>query len=248
MSATTLAEKWVDGTAGMTRPSNVVWCDGSKAEYDRLIEQMLRDGTLLPLNARTYPSCYLHRSHPSDVARTEQLTFICTRDKQDAGPTNNWMAPAEAKAKAGAYFDGAMRGRTMYVIPYLMGPAGSTMSRTGIMVTDSAYVVASMHIMARVGDVAIKAMRRDDDFIAGVHSLGDLSPDRRLILQFPEEKPIWSVGSGYGGNALLGQKCHALRLRSSPTHPEGLLTRYTLINYLRDAPGHVTHLAPALPS
>src|SRR5439155_1397469 len=155
MSATSLAEKWVDGTAGMTRPSNVVWCDGSKAEYDRLIEEMLRDGTLLPLNARTYPSCYLHRSHPSDVARTEQLTFICTRDKQDAGPTNNWMAPPEAKAKAGAYFDGAMRGRAMYVIPYLMGPAGSTMSRTGIMVTDSAYVVASMHIMARVGNVAM---------------------------------------------------------------------------------------------
>src|SRR5882724_1470277 len=221
MNRTSVAEKWVDGTAGMTRPSNVVWCDGSKAEYERLIEEMLGDGTLLPVNTHTYPGCYLHRSHPSDVARTEQLTFICTRDKDDAGPTNNWMAPAEAKAKAGEYFKGAMRGRTMYVIPYLMGPAGSTMSRTGIMVTDSAYVVASMHIMARVGDVAIKAMRRDDDFIAGVHSLGDLSPDRRLILQFPEEKLIWSVGSGYGGNALLGKKCHALRLGSWQARVDG---------------------------
>src|SRR5205823_5083317 len=175
MNRTSVAEKWVDGTAGMTRPSNVVWCDGSKAEYERLIEEMLGDGTLLPVNTHTYPGCYLHRSHPSDVARTEQLTFICTREKDDAGPTNNWMAPAEAKAKAGEYFKGAMRGRTMYVIPYLMGPAGSTMSRTGIMVTDSAYVVASMHIMARVGDVAIKAMRRDDDFIAGVHPLGEVT-------------------------------------------------------------------------
>jgi len=184
MSVTSVAEQWVDGAASMTRPSNVVWCDGSKQEYDRLVEAMLRDGTLLPLNARTYPNCYLHRSHPSDVARTEQLTFICARTREDAGATNNWMAPAEAKAKAAEYFKGAMRERTMYVIPYLMGPAGSAMSRTGIMVTDSAYVVASMHIMARVGDVAIKAMRRDDDFIAGLHSLGDLSPDRRLILHF----------------------------------------------------------------
>src|SRR5437667_53182 len=248
MSATSLAEKWVDGTAGTTRPSNVVWCDGSKAEYDRLIEEMLRDGTLLPLNARTYPSCYLHRSHPSDVARTEQLTFICTRDKQDAGPTNNWMAPPEAKAKAGAYFDGAMRGRAMYVIPYLMGPAGSTMSRTGIMVTDSAYVVASMHIMARVGNVAMKAMRRDDDFIAGVHSLGDLSPDRRLILHFPEEKLIWSVGSGYGGNALLGKKCHALRLGSWQARQEGWLAEHMLIIGVEDPKGDVTYLAAAMPS
>src|SRR5258708_2215284 len=232
----------------MTRPSNVVWCDGSKAEYERLIDEMLRDGTLLPINTHTYPGCYLHRSHPSDVARTEQLTFICTRNKEDAGPTNNWMAPAEAKAKAGEYFKGAMRGRTMYVIPYLMGPAGSTMSRTGIMVTDSAYVVASMHIMARVGDVAIKAMRRDDDFIAGVHSLGDLSPDRRLILHFPEEKLIWSVGSGYGGNALLGKKCHALRLGSWQARQEGWLAEHMLIIGVEDPQGEVTYLAAPMPS
>ena len=248
MSATSVAEKWVESTAGMTRPSDVVWCDGSKQEYDRLIEAMLRDGTLLALNARTYPSCYLHRSHPSDVARTEQLTFICTRERDDAGPTNNWMAPAEAKAKAGEYFKGAMRGRTMYVIPYLMGPVGSAMSRTGIMVTDSAYVVASMHIMARVGEPAIKAMRRDDDFIAGVHSLGDLSPERRLILHFPEEKLIWSVGSGYGGNALLGKKCHALRLGSWQARQEGWLAEHMLIIGVEDPQGEVTYIAAAMPS
>jgi phosphoenolpyruvate carboxykinase (GTP) len=248
MSVTSVAEQWVNDTAALTRPSRTEWCDGSKAEYDRLIEGMLRDGTLLPLNSRTYPNCYLHRSHPSDVARTEQLTFICTERQDDAGPTNNWMAPAEAKAKAGEYLKGAMRGRTMYVIPYLMGPVGSTMSRTGIMVTDSAYVVASMHLMTRVGQVAIQAMRRDDDFIAGLHSLGDLSPERRLVLHFPAEKLIWSVGSGYGGNALLGKKCHALRLGSAQARQEGWLAEHMLIIGVEDPQGRVTYLAAAMPS
>jgi phosphoenolpyruvate carboxykinase (GTP) len=248
MSLTGVAERWVDEVAALTQPARTVWCDGSKSEYDGLIEAMLGDGTLLPLNPRTYPSCYLHRSHPSDVARTEQLTFISTRDKADAGPTNNWIAPAEAKRKAGAYLRGAMRGRTMYVIPYLMGPAGSSMSRVGIMVTDSAYVVASMHIMTRVGQVALQAMRRDDDFIAGLHSLGDLSPDRRLILHFPEEKLIWSVGSGYGGNALLGKKCHALRLASAQARAEGWLAEHMLIIGVEDPEGRVTYLAAAMPS
>jgi phosphoenolpyruvate carboxykinase (GTP) len=248
MSMTSVAEQWVNDAAALTAPSRTEWCDGSKAEYDRLIEAMLRDGTLLPLNSRTYPNCYLHRSHPSDVARTEQLTFICTGRKEDAGPTNNWMAPADAKRKAGEYLKGAMRGRTMYVIPYLMGPAGSSMSRTGIMVTDSAYVVASMHMMTRVGQVALQAMRRDDDFIAGLHSLGDLSPDRRLVLHFPEEKLIWSVGSGYGGNALLGKKCHALRLGSAQARQEGWLAEHMLIIGVEDPEGRVTYLAAAMPS
>src|SRR3989441_13351335 len=144
MSVTSVTEKWVDEAAALTRPSRVVWCDGSKIEYDALVEEMLRDGTLLPLNPTTYPNCYLHRSHPQDVARTEQLTFICTCERDDAGPTNNWLAPAEAKARAGGFLRGAMQDRPMYVIPYLMGPAGSSMSRVGLMVTDSAYVVASM--------------------------------------------------------------------------------------------------------
>jgi phosphoenolpyruvate carboxykinase (GTP) len=248
MSATSVAEKWVNDVATLTRPSKTEWCDGSKAEYDRLIETMLRDGTLLPLNARTYPNCYLHRSHPSDVARTEQLTFICTTRQEDAGPTNNWMAPPDAKRKAGEYLKSAMRDRTMYVVPYLMGPVGSSMSRTGIMVTDSAYVVASMHLMTRVGQVAIQAMRRDDDFIAGLHALGDLSPERRLILHFPEEQLIWSVGSGYGGNALLGKKCHALRLGSAQARQEGWLAEHMLILGVEDPEGRVTYLAAAMPS
>jgi phosphoenolpyruvate carboxykinase (GTP) len=248
MSVTSVAEKWVDEVASLTQPSRVVWCDGSKAEYDSLIEAMLRDGTLIGLNPRTYPNCYLHRSHPQDVARTEQLTFICTREKDDAGPTNNWMAPAEAKQKAGAWFEGSMRGRTMYVIPYLMGPAGSAMSRVGIMVTDSEYVVASMHLMTRVGAVATQHMRTDDDFIAGLHSMGDLSPDRRLILHFPEEKLIWSIGSGYGGNALLGKKCHALRIGSSQARQEGWLAEHMLIIGVEDPEGRVTYLAGAMPS
>jgi GTP-dependent phosphoenolpyruvate carboxykinase len=138
MSVTGVAERWVDEVAGLTQPARVVWCDGSKPEYDALVQAMLGDGTLLPLNPRTYPDSYLHRSNPTDVARTEQLTFISTRERQDAGPTNNWMAPADARTKAGAWLRGAMHGRTMYVIPYLMGPAGSAMSRVGIMVTDSA--------------------------------------------------------------------------------------------------------------
>ncbi|MBI4246122.1 MAG: phosphoenolpyruvate carboxykinase (GTP), partial [Candidatus Rokubacteria bacterium] len=248
MSMTSVVEKWVNEAAGLTQPSRVVWCDGSKAEYDTLIETMLRDGTLLPLNSRTYPSCYLHRSHPQDVARTEQLTFTCTHHREDAGPTNNWMAPAEAKAKAGQYFRGAMRGRTMYAIPYLMGPAGSAASRVGVMVTDSEYVVASMHLMTRVGQVAIQHMRSDDDFIAGLHSVGDLSPDRRLILQFPEEKLIWSVGSGYGGNALLGKKCHALRIASWQARQEGWLAEHMLIVGVEDPEGRVTYFGAAMPS
>ncbi|MBM3221735.1 MAG: phosphoenolpyruvate carboxykinase (GTP) [Candidatus Rokubacteria bacterium] len=248
MSVTDVAEKWVEEAAAMTQPSRVVWCDGSKAEYDALIESMLRDGTLIGLNQRTYPNCYLHRSHPQDVARTEQLTFICSRSQDEAGPTNNWMAPAEAKQKAGAYFKGSLKGRTMYVIPYLMGPAGSSMSRVGIMVTDSEYVVASMHVMTRVGAVAVQHMRSDDDFIAGVHSMGDLSPDRRLILHFPEEKLIWSVGSGYGGNALLGKKCHALRLASSQARQEGWLAEHMLIIGVEDPEGRITYLAAAMPS
>jgi phosphoenolpyruvate carboxykinase (GTP) len=248
MSATSVAEKFVEQAAELTNPSQVVWCDGSKAEYDGLVEGMLRDGSLVALNQRSYPNCYLHRSHPQDVARTEQLTFICTREREDAGPTNNWMAPADAKAKAGGFLRGSMRGRTMWAIPYLMGPAGSAMSRVGLMVTDSAYVVASMHIMTRVGQVAIQHMRAPEDFVAGLHGLGDLSPDRRLILHFPEEKLIWSVGSGYGGNALLGKKCHALRIASSQARQEDWLAEHMLILGLEDPDGEITYLAAAMPS
>jgi phosphoenolpyruvate carboxykinase (GTP) len=248
MAATSIVEKWVDQAAELTRPDRVVWCDGSKREYDGLVESMLRDGTLLPLNPRTYPNCYLHRSHPQDVARTEQLTYICTRERDGAGPTNNWMAPDEAKARAGDHLRAAMRGRIMHAIPYLMGPAGSPLSRAGVMLTDSAYATASMHLMTRVGAAAFEHMRSDDDFVAGLHSLGDLSPERRLILHFPEEKLIWSVGSGYGGNALLGKKCHALRMASWQARQEGWLAEHMLIIGVEDPEGRVTYLAAAMPS
>jgi phosphoenolpyruvate carboxykinase (GTP) len=248
MSNTASVEKWVDEAAALTRPERVAWCEGSQAEYDRLVEGMLRDGTLLPLNARTHPGCYLHRSHPQDVARTEHLTFICTNQKEDAGPTNNWMAPAEARERVGPLFDGSMRGRTMYVIPYLMGPTGSPYSRVGVMVSDSAYVTASMYVMAKVGRAALEHMRGPEDFIGGLHSIGDLSPDRRFILHFPEERLIWSIGSGYGGNALLGKKCHALRIGTWQARQEGWMAEHMLIVGVEDPDGHVTYLAAAMPS
>ncbi|MGD0957924.1 MAG: phosphoenolpyruvate carboxykinase (GTP) [Candidatus Acidiferrales bacterium] len=241
-------ERWVDESARLTKPSKIVWCDGSEAENQRLTEEMLGDGTFLELNQKTYPRCYLHRSNPNDVARTEGLTFICTRKKDDAGPTNNWMAPSEAKGKVWALFDGAMKGRTMYVVPYIMGPAKSPYSKIGVEITDSAYVAASMRIMSRMGKVALDRLGGSDDFVPGLHSLGNLSPDRRFILHFPEEKLIWSVGSGYGGNALLGKKCFALRIASWMAREQGWMADHMLILGLEDPSGNVTYMAAAFPS
>ncbi len=241
-------EQWVEEVARTTRPERIVWCDGSEAEQQHIAEQMLRDGHTLRLNPQTYPNCHLHRSNPNDVARTEHVTFICTREKPDAGPTNNWMAPAEAKQKVGALFAGAMAGRTMYVIPYVLGPADSPISRVGVEVTDSAYVVANMRIMARIGKVALERLGNSAEFVPGLHSLGDLNPDRRYILQFPEEKLIWSIGSGYGGNALLGKKCFALRIASWMAREQGWMAEHMLILGLEDPSGKVTYLAAAFPS
>ena len=207
-------EQWVEEVTGTTTPKRIVWCDGSEQEYEQLIALMLREHTLLRLNPETYPSCYLHRSDPSDVARTEQVTFICTREKSDAGPTNNWMAPEEAKEKVGRLFRRVMAGRTMYVVPYIMGPSDSPFSKVGVEVTDSPYVVVSMRIMTRMGKVALDRLGNSPDFVPGLHSLDDLNPERRYILHFPEENLIWSIGSGYGGNALLGKKCFSLRIAS----------------------------------
>src|SRR3954470_5003200 len=184
----TAAETWVEEVARTTRPDRVVWCDGSEAENTRIVEGMLADGTLLALDQKTSPGCYLHRSHPSDVARTEHLTFIASRREQDAGPTNHWMDPGAARAKVGPLFEGAMKGRTMYVVPYLMRPVGSPSSKVGGEITDSPNVVASMKIMPRMGKVALEALGRSKDFCRGLHSLGDLSPDRRFICHFPQEK------------------------------------------------------------
>jgi phosphoenolpyruvate carboxykinase (GTP) len=241
-------EQWVNDAAHMTRPAKVVWCDGSEAEYQGLIEHMLADGTLLPLNQRTYPDCYLHRSHPSDVARTEHLTFICTPERDDAGPTNNWMAPQEARDKVGKLFEGSMQGRTMYVVPYIMGPVESPYSKVGVEITDSPYVAASMRIMTRMGKVAMDRLGASDDFVPGLHSIGDLNPDRRFILHFPEERLIWSVGSGYGGNALLGKKCLALRIASAMGRDQGWMAEHMLILGLEDPAGEVTYMAAAFPS
>jgi phosphoenolpyruvate carboxykinase (GTP) len=241
-------EQWVNDVARMTRPAKVVWCDGSEAEYRGLLERMLGDGTLLPLNQRTYPDCYLHRSHPSDVARTEHLTFICTPEREDAGPTNNWMAPQEARDKAGKLFEGSMQGRTMYVVPYIMGPVASPYSKVGVEFTDSPYVAASMRIMTRMGKVATDRLGTSDDFVPGLHSIGDLSPDRRFILHFPEERLIWSIGSGYGGNALLGKKCLALRIASAMGRDQGWMAEHMLILGLEDPSGEVTYMAAAFPS
>jgi phosphoenolpyruvate carboxykinase (GTP) len=245
-------ESWVNEVAALTKPQNIHWCDGSDAENATLIEQMLGNGTLHRLNHKEYPGCYLHRSHINDVARTEHLTFICSKSKDEAGPTNNWLDPNDAKAKVRPLFDGAMRCRTMYVIPYLMGPAGSPFSKVGVEVTDSPYVVVNMRIMARIGTVALEELKRDPeldhDIVFGMHSLGDLSPDRRYILHFPEEDLIWSVGSGYGGNALLGKKCFALRLASVLARQEGWMAEHMLIMELEEPSGEKTYIAAALPS
>ena len=241
-------EKWVEESASLTKPSKIVWCDGTETENERLTDEMLRDGTYTFLNQKTFPRSYLHRSNPNDVARTENLTFICTRRKEDAGPTNNWMAPADAKAKLRPLFDGAMKGRTMYVVPYVMGPATSPYSKIGVEITDSAYVVASMRIMSRMGKVALDRLGSSDDFVPGLHSLADLDPNRRFIMHFPEEKLIWSVGSGYGGNALLGKKCFALRIASWMAREQGWMAEHMLILGLEDPSGKVTYMAAAFPS
>jgi len=238
----------VDDVARTTRPDRVVWCDGSEAENTRLVEGMLADGTLIALNPERAPGCTLHRSHPSDVARTEHLTFISSRRQEDAGPTNNWMAPDEARARVGPLFEGVMKGRTMYAVPYVMGPPGSPFSKVGIEVTDSPYVVANMRIMTRMGRVALQQLGSGDEFVPGLHSTGDLSPDRRYIIHYPEERLIWSVGSGYGGNALLGKKCFALRIASTMARDQGWMAEHMLILELTVPGGEVHYVAAAFPS
>ncbi len=240
--------RWVEEVKALCEPDQVVVCDGSEAERDRLIELSLRDGSLLQVNPATYPNSYFHRSSPTDVARTEHLTFICCEKKDDAGPTNNWMAPDDARAKLTPLFKGAMKGRTMYVVPYLMGPVGSPSSRVGVEITDSAYVVLNMRVMTRMGAVAVDALGDRADFVRGLHSTGDLSPERRFICHFPETRTIWSIGSGYGGNALLGKKCHALRIASAQGRAEGWMAEHMLILGLTSPAGETHYIAAAFPS
>jgi len=241
-------ERWVDEVAKTTQPERVVWCDGSQAENDRLVEHMLADGTLQRLHPEKAPGCTLHHSHPSDVARTEHLTFISTPEKDDVGPTNNWMAPQEARDRVGPLYRGAMKGRTMFVVPYVMGPIGSPFSKVGIEVTDSPYVVANMRIMTRMGTAALEQLGGSEEFVPGLHSLGDLSPDRRFIVHFPQERLIWSVGSGYGGNALLGKKCFALRIASTMARDQGWMAEHMLILELTLPDGEVHYVGGAFPS
>ncbi len=239
---------WVEDCAKLAQPDRIHWCDGSEEEYQALIRLMLKDGTLLELDPVTHPGCYLHRSHPSDVARSENLTFICSERKDDAGPTNNWMSPDDAVARLTPLYAGAMKGRTMYVVPYLMGPAGSPYARLGVELTDSAYVAASLRLMTRMGRVALDALGGSADFVRGLHSLGDLDPARRFVCHFPERRLIWSIGSGYGGNALLPKKCFALRIASTIARDEGWLAEHMLILGLEDPEGRVTYMAAAFPS
>jgi len=245
-------DEWVEEVAALTQPDRVHWCDGSEAEYRALVAGMLADGTLIELNQSTHPGCYLHRSDPDDVARVEHLTFVCTRERDDAGPNNHWMPPVDAHAKMDALFDGCMRGRTLYVVPYCMGPIDSPLARCGVEITDSPYVVANMRLMTRMGAAALARIERDSSrglpFVRGLHSTGELDPDKRFIMHFPEEFSIKSFGSGYGGNALLGKKCHALRIASWQARQEGWLAEHMLILGLESPEGQTHYIAAAFPS
>ncbi|WP_254782599.1 phosphoenolpyruvate carboxykinase (GTP) [Lysobacter sp. yr284] len=240
--------QWVAQVAALTRPDQIHWCDGSDAEYQALLQRMLADGTLETLNQDTHPGSYLHRSHPEDVARVEHLTFVCTNEREDAGPNNHWMAPREGHAKMDALFEGCMKGRTMYVIPYCMGPIDSPLARCGVEITDSPYVVANMRTMTRMGAAALKRIESGDSFVRGLHSIGELDPERRFIMHFPDELAIKSFGSGYGGNALLGKKCHALRIASHQARQEGWLAEHMLIVGIENPQGETHYIAAAFPS
>ena len=247
-TSNTELQSWVEEVSEMTKPDNIYWCNGSKEEYEEFIQQMLGTGDLMQLNEETFPNCYLHRSDPSDVARVEHLTFICTEDSEDAGPNNNWMDPKEAHQKLDQLFENCMKGRTMYVIPYCMGPIGSELSRCGVEITDSPYVVANMYLMTRMGNEALSRIEKEGGFVKGIHSTGDLDPDKRFIMHFPDEKVIRSIGSGYGGNALLGKKCHALRIASYQALEEKWLAEHMLIVEIENPQGEIFNIAAAFPS
>ncbi len=239
---------WVDSVRALTQPAEVYWCEGSPAEREAITAELVRDGQLLPLDPQSFPDCHLYRSNPADVARVEHLTYICTRSKEDAGPNNNWMDPEAAHAKMRELFRGCMAGRTLYVIPYCMGPIGSPLARCGVEITDSPYVALNMMIMTHTGRAALERIAREGTFVRGLHSTGELDPQRRFIMHFPEELAIESFGSGYGGNALLGKKCHALRIASWQARDEGWMAEHMLIVGLRSPRGETHYIAAAFPS
>lgn len=245
---------WVDEMVALTKPDKVVWIDGSKEQLDALTEEVtsLPEGNrdkMYKLNPEKLPGCLYHRTLPNDVARVEDRTFICTKKKEDAGPTNNWMAPDEMKAKLVPLYDGVMKGRTMYVIPYSMGPIGSPLAKVGVELTDSIYVVLNMNIMTRMGKQAFENLGDvSNDFVRGLHSKADVDPENRYIVQFPEENTIWSINSAYGGNVLLGKKCFALRIASYQAKNEGWMAEHMLILGVENPKGEVKYVCAAFPS
>jgi phosphoenolpyruvate carboxykinase (GTP) len=243
-----VVRQWVQECAGLCEPDRIVWCDGSPDERRALCEQGVSEGILIRLNQEKLPNCYLHRSNPNDVARTEQLTFICTPSEDMAGPTNNWIETKAAYNRLRPLFNGCMRGRTMYVIPFVMGPIGSPLAKVGVQVTDSLYVAVSMGIMTRMGDVAWKQLGDDDEFTRCLHSIGDVNPERRYICHFPLDNTIWSFGSGYGGNALLGKKSLALRLASFLGYQHRWMAEHMLLLGATSPEGKKTYVAAAFPS